>query len=55
MFSGVPALVLGIIDFLLAIALLIWGVVANLWFLILIAVILLVIPFVVMIFTARNS
>lgn len=53
MFDSVPALVLGIIDFLLAIALLIWGVVAGIWYLILIAVILLVIPFVVMIFAAR--
>lgn len=51
--ESVGALVLGIIDILIAIALLIWGVVAGVWYLIVIAVVLFIAPFIVMAIAAR--
>ena len=51
--ENLGALILGIADLLVAVALLIWGVVAGIWYLILIAVILLIAPFVVWVMAAR--
>ncbi len=48
------ALILGIIDILVALGLLIWGVVAGIWYLIVIAVVLLVAPFIVMAISASG-
>ncbi len=45
--ENLGALILGIADLLIALALLIWGVVAGVWYLIVIAVILFIAPFVV--------
>lgn len=46
--ENLGALILGIIDILVALGLLIWGVVAGIWYLIVIAVVLFVAPFIVM-------
>lgn len=46
--ENLGALILGIIDILVALGLLIWGVVAGIWYLIVIAVVLFIAPFIVM-------
>ena len=51
--ENLGALILGIVDLLIALALLIWCVVAGIWYLILIAVILFIAPFVVWGIAAR--
>ena len=51
--ENLGALILGIVDLLIALALLIWGIVAGIWYLILIAVILFIAPFVVWVIAAR--
>ena len=52
--ENIGALVLGIIDILVAVGLLIWGVVAGIWYLIAIAVVLFVAPFIVMAISAGS-
>lgn len=51
--ESIGAVILGVLDLLVALALLIWGAVAGVWYLIVIAVVLFIIPFVVMIVAAR--
>ena len=51
--ENLGVLILGIVDRLIALALLIWGIVAGIWYLILIAVILFIAPFVVWGIAAR--
>lgn len=50
--EGIGALILGIIDLLVALGLLIWGVVAGVWYLIVIAVVLFIAPFIVLAISA---
>ena len=52
--ENLGALILGIIDILVALGLLIWGVVAGIWYLIVIAVVLFVTPFIVMAISASG-
>lgn len=52
--ENLGALILGIIDILVALGLLIWGVVAGIWDLIVIAVVLFVAPFIVMAISASG-
>ena len=52
--ENLGALILGIIDILVALGLLIWGVVAGIWYLIVIAVVLFVAPFIVMAISASG-
>ena len=50
--ENIGALILGIIDLLVALGLLIWGVVAGVWYLIVIAVVLFIAPFIVLAISA---
>ena len=52
--ENLGALILGIIDILVALGLLIWGVVAGILYLIMIAVVLFVAPFIVMAISASG-
>lgn len=52
--ESLAALILGLIDIVAAVAFLIWGVVAGIWYLILIAVLLFAAPFIVMAISAGS-
>ena len=53
--ENVGAVVLGVLDVLIALGLLIWGVVAGTWYLIVIAVVLFIAPFVVLAISASDG
>ncbi|MDE6356098.1 MAG: hypothetical protein K2N68_01685 [Clostridia bacterium] len=53
--ENLAALILGIIDILIALGLLIWGIVCSIWYLIVLAIILFILPFVVWIISAMNG
>lgn len=52
--ENLGALILGIIDILVVLGLLIWGVIAATWYLIVIAVVLFIAPFIVMAISASR-
>lgn len=52
--ENLGALILGIIDILVALGLLIWRVIAGIWYLIVIAVVLFIAPFIVMAISASG-
>ena len=51
---SVGSVILGLIDILVAVGLLIWGVLCGIWYLIVIAVVLFIAPFVVMAISAGS-